>query len=59
MTVCLSHVAKPGSIQRVPVCACVCETGLKERVHNWIRLCYLVDSPRLCLAVAQMLTVCI
>lgn len=57
MTVCLSDVAKPGSVESA-VCA-LCKAGLKERVYNGIRLCYLVDSPRLCSVVVQMLAVCI
>lgn len=46
VTVCPSDVAKPGSAESA-VCV-LCKAGLKERVYNGIRLCYLVDSPRLC-----------
>lgn len=57
MTVCPSDVDKPGSIECV--CVLCVKPGFKERVYNGIRPCYLVDSPRLCSAVVQMLTVCL
>ncbi len=55
--VCPSDVTKPGSVGTAVWV--LCKTGLKERVYNGIRPCYLVDSLRLCSAVAQMLAVCI
>lgn len=50
MTECPSDVNKPGTTERRGVR----KPGLKERVHNGIRLWYMGDSPRLCSVGAQM-----
>lgn len=44
----------------VMLCVCMCalyKTEHKDKVYNGISPCYLVDSPRLCSAVVQMLAV--